>query len=117
MLLPLLNPACNTNPLLQLVQEIETQAINAQREISIVKSAVAIKQRDARLLELTASEVKSLPQETNVYEGIGKMYVSLHFLFPVLEKTILSAVELQKTFWPFFSFFWGVFASRIFVEC
>ena len=57
------------------MQEIETQAISAQKEISIVKSALAIKQRDIRLLDLTAGEVKDLPQETKVYEGVGKMYV------------------------------------------
>ena len=74
------------------MQEIETQAINAQREISIVKSAVAVKQRDARLLELTASEVKSLPGGTNVYEGVGKMYV-LFFLMSFCVRPILDTEE------------------------
>lgn len=55
------------------MQEIETQAILAQREINVVKTAVSTKQRDVRMLELTTSEVKSLPKDTNVYEGIGKM--------------------------------------------
>ena len=58
---------------IQLVQEIETQAILAQREINNVKAAVTGKQRDVRLLELTTKELKSLPAETKVYEGIGKM--------------------------------------------
>ena len=61
---------------LKLVQEIETQAILAQRDINVVKTAVTAKQRDVRLLELTTSEVKSLPRDTNVYEGVGKMWVS-----------------------------------------
>ena len=34
------------------------------------------KQRDVRLLELTSSELKSLPGDTKVYEGVGKMCVS-----------------------------------------
>lgn len=55
------------------MQEIESQAILAQREIHVVKTAVSAKQRDVRLLELTTSEVKALPRDTNVYEGIGKM--------------------------------------------
>ena len=59
---------------MQLVQEIEAQAIQAQREINVVKTAVSGKQRDVRLLELTHSEVKSLPTNTKVYEGVGKMY-------------------------------------------
>jgi prefoldin subunit 1 len=57
----------------QLVQEIEAQAISAQREINIVKTAVAAKQRDIRLLELTSSELKGLSKDTKVYEGVGRM--------------------------------------------
>lgn len=57
----------------QLVQEIEIQAISAQREINVVKSTISAKQRDTRLLELTSSELKTLPKDTKVYEGVGKM--------------------------------------------
>ncbi|KAI4191360.1 MAG: hypothetical protein L6R41_000147 [Letrouitia leprolyta] len=62
----------------KLVQEIETQAINAQREINVVKAAIMSKQRDIRMLELTSTEVKQLSDETNVYEGVGKMWESQH---------------------------------------
>ena len=58
---------------LQLVQEIESQAILAQREISVVKTTISTKQRDMRLLELTTSEVNSMPKDANTYEGVGKM--------------------------------------------
>ncbi|KAI4258241.1 MAG: hypothetical protein LQ352_001294 [Teloschistes flavicans] len=59
----------------KLVQEIETQAITAQREINVVKAALASKQRDVRMLELTSTEVKLLSGDTNVYEGVGKMFM------------------------------------------
>lgn len=59
----------------KLVEEIESQAISAQREISLVKTAVSTKQRDIRMLELTGSEVKQLSKDTRVYEGVGKMFV------------------------------------------
>ncbi|KAL8835297.1 MAG: hypothetical protein Q9170_003383 [Blastenia crenularia] len=59
----------------KLVQEIETQAVNAQREINVVKAAIASKQRDIRMLELTSTEVKQLSQDTKVYEGMGKMFM------------------------------------------
>ncbi|MCJ1458752.1 hypothetical protein MMC28_009126 [Mycoblastus sanguinarius] len=59
----------------KLAQEIETQAISSQREINIVKTAVASKQRDIRMLELTSSEVKQLSKDTKLYEGVGKMFV------------------------------------------
>jgi len=59
----------------KLVQEIETQAILAQQQINVVKSQISLKQRDIRLLQLTSSEVATLPQNTNIYEGVGKMFV------------------------------------------
>lgn len=55
------------------MQEIESQALLSQQQINVVKSQIAAKQRDIRLLELTSSEVGVLPKETIVYEGVGKM--------------------------------------------
>ena len=63
-----------------MLQEIETQAILSQREINVVKSGIAGKQREIRLIELTSDELKSLPTNTNVYEGVGKMYVLCSYL-------------------------------------
>jgi Prefoldin subunit. len=60
---------------LQLVQEIESRAIVSQQQIGIVKAQIGAKQRDIRLLELTSSELGALSKDTNVYEGVGKMYV------------------------------------------
>lgn len=57
----------------QLVQEIEAQALLAQQQINVVKTQISVKQRDIRLLELTSSEVSTLPRDTKVYEGVGKM--------------------------------------------
>lgn len=45
----------------------------AQQQINVVKSQIAVKQRDIRLLQLTSTELSSLPKDTNVYEGVGKM--------------------------------------------
>ena len=45
----------------------------AQEQMSVVKAQMAAKQRDLRLLQLTADELKGLPADRNVYEGIGKM--------------------------------------------
>jgi len=59
----------------KLVQEIETQAILAQQQINVVKSQISVKQRDSRLLQLTSSEVSTLPHDTRIYEGVGKMFV------------------------------------------
>jgi prefoldin subunit 1 len=55
------------------VQEIDSRALQALQQISVVKAQIAAKQRDIRLLQLTSSEVSSLPKGTKVYEGVGKM--------------------------------------------
>jgi len=59
----------------KLVQEIESQARAAQTELVIVKNALAGKQREVRLLELTNTEMRSLPRDTKLYNGVGKMFV------------------------------------------
>ncbi|KAG0649707.1 Prefoldin subunit 1 [Hyphodiscus hymeniophilus] len=59
----------------KLVQEIESQAVQAQQQINVVKSQIAVKQREIRMLQLTSSEVSTLPKDTTVYEGVGKMFV------------------------------------------
>jgi chaperonin cofactor prefoldin len=55
------------------VREIEAQAIQAQQQISLVKTRLASRQREMRLTQLTRTEISSLPSETAVYEGVGKM--------------------------------------------
>ncbi|OAA65411.1 prefoldin subunit [Niveomyces insectorum RCEF 264] len=60
----------------KLVREIETQAVQAQQQIAVVRSQVAGKQREMRLAQLTQREIASLPSDTAVYEGVGKMFVA-----------------------------------------
>ncbi|KAF4310212.1 putative prefoldin subunit 1 protein [Botryosphaeria dothidea] len=59
----------------KLLQEIEQKAAFSQQQITIVKAQIAAKAREQRMLQLTSSEVDSLPKDTNVYEGVGKMFV------------------------------------------
>ncbi|KAI9749939.1 MAG: hypothetical protein M4579_006674 [Chaenotheca gracillima] len=59
----------------KLVQEIEAQAVLAQQQINVVKAQITSKQRDSRLLQLTATEVSGLPEGTETFEGVGKMFV------------------------------------------
>ncbi|KZF26296.1 Prefoldin [Xylona heveae TC161] len=59
----------------KLAQEIETRAVVSQQQIGIVRTQIAAKQRDVRLQELTANEATTLPKDTKVYEGVGKMFV------------------------------------------
>lgn len=59
--------------MLQLVQEIETQSLQAQQQIQIVRQQIAVKTREQRLKDLTSKEMASLPEGTPVYQGVGKM--------------------------------------------
>jgi prefoldin subunit 1 len=42
--------------------------------MAIVKAQIAAKSREGRLLQLTSKELAGLPADTQVYEGVGKMY-------------------------------------------
>jgi chaperonin cofactor prefoldin len=57
----------------QLLREIEAQSVATQQQISLVKTQMGAKQREMRLTQLTRSEISSLPPDTGVYEGVGKM--------------------------------------------
>jgi len=59
--------------MLQLLQEVETQALLSQQKISQAQAEINAKKRDARLNQLTSSELSQLSKDTNVYEGVGKM--------------------------------------------
>jgi len=64
------------------MQEIEARAAFSQQQLQIVKSQMAAKQRDIRLLQLTSKELDTLPKSTKVYEGVGKMYGGFLILPP-----------------------------------
>ncbi|KAK5654778.1 hypothetical protein OQA88_6814 [Cercophora sp. LCS_1] len=61
----------------KLVREIEAQAIQAQQQIGLVRTQLASKQREMRLAQLTRGEISTLPTDTPVYEGVGKMFVAI----------------------------------------
>lgn len=58
------------------MREIESQAIAAQQQIGLVRTQLASRQREMRLSQLTSAEISTLPPDTPIYEGVGKMYVS-----------------------------------------
>ncbi|KAI1202439.1 Prefoldin beta-like protein [Nemania serpens] len=61
----------------KLLREVETQAIASQQQIALTRTQQAAKQREMRMAQLTRTEISSLPADTNVYEGVGKMFISL----------------------------------------
>ncbi|KAF2264600.1 Prefoldin [Lojkania enalia] len=59
----------------KILQEIGQKKVFAEQQLAIVRQQMAVKNRENRMLQLTASEMKSLPEGTRVYEGVGKMFV------------------------------------------
>src|SRR5690349_4692319 len=60
---------------LQILQEIGQKKAFAEQQLLIVKQQKVSNTRESRLIQLTESEVDSLPRDTKVYEGVGKMCV------------------------------------------
>ncbi|KAI2487605.1 prefoldin protein [Pyrenophora tritici-repentis] len=59
----------------KVLQEISQKKAFAEQQLVIVKQQKAARTREGRMLQLTSSEVSSLPADTKVYEGVGKMFV------------------------------------------
>jgi prefoldin subunit 1 len=58
----------------QVFQEISQKKAFAEQQLLIVRQQKVARTREGRMLQLTSSEVSSLPPDTKVYEGVGKMY-------------------------------------------
>lgn len=56
-----------------MLQEIGQKKAFSEQQLSLVKQQQIIKNREARMLDLTSKELESLPKDTKVYEGVGKM--------------------------------------------
>ncbi|KAF9895432.1 hypothetical protein FE257_000338 [Aspergillus nanangensis] len=75
----------------KVLQEIEARIISSQQQIGIAKAQITTKQRDIRMLELTSKELSTLPEDTRVYEGVGKMFVG------VPTKTVDSRISTESS--------------------
>ncbi|KAB5563526.1 Prefoldin [Coniochaeta sp. 2T2.1] len=73
----LLKMSISNEALGKLLREIEAQSVATQQQISLVRTQMGAKQREMRLAQLTRSEISSLPADTGVYEGVGKMFVQI----------------------------------------
>jgi prefoldin subunit 1 len=56
------------------LKEIESKATFSAQQLQIVRGQITSKQREKRMLELSQKELASIPKETPVYDGVGKMY-------------------------------------------
>ncbi|KAJ4296519.1 hypothetical protein N0V90_006564 [Kalmusia sp. IMI 367209] len=79
----------------KILQEIGQKKAFAEQQLVLVKQQKVANSRESRMLQLTTSEMESLPKETKVYEGVGKMFVCTPI--PDVQKRILDESDKLKT--------------------
>ncbi|KAF2638152.1 Prefoldin [Massarina eburnea CBS 473.64] len=79
----------------KLLQEIGQKKAFAEQQLLIVKQQKVANARETRLVQLTESELDSLPKDTKVYEGVGKMFVGTPV--PDVKKRLASESDKLKS--------------------
>ncbi|KAF2704532.1 Prefoldin [Pleomassaria siparia CBS 279.74] len=79
----------------KLLQEIGQKKAFSEQQLLVVKQQKAARNRETRMLQLTANEVDSLPKDTKVYEGVGKMFVCTP-IPDVQKRLVTEGVALEK---------------------
>ncbi len=82
--------------MLQIIHEIESQAATSQEQMVAVRAQIAAKQRDMRLLQLTADELGQLRADANVYEGVGKMWAFFSLFLSLSLDLSLTYFSLRR---------------------
>ncbi|POY72606.1 hypothetical protein BMF94_4434 [Rhodotorula taiwanensis] len=62
----------------QVLVQLQSQQVEASRQLSAVRAQLNAKERDKKLSTLTLREVEQLPREpgqTRMYRGVGRMFV------------------------------------------
>ncbi|KAK5168094.1 uncharacterized protein LTR77_006662 [Saxophila tyrrhenica] len=65
--------AIPNDKLQDVLKEIESKAQFSAQQLQIVRGQITSKQREKRMLELSQKELSTLPKETPVYDGVGKI--------------------------------------------
>ncbi|KAF5862523.1 Prefoldin subunit 1, partial [Aspergillus alliaceus] len=79
----------------KLLNELESRIITSQQQIGLTKAQMTTKQKAIRLLDLTSSEMSSLPKDTRIYEGVGKMFVGVP-MSTVDKRLVAEKAELRS---------------------
>jgi prefoldin subunit 1 len=63
----------------QILLQIQQSAVTANRNLNATKAQIAGKERERRIVQLTATEISDLASDANVYQGVGKAFGGLIF--------------------------------------
>jgi hypothetical protein len=68
----------------QILNQIQTTAVQSQRALNIARQQTAAKDRERRILQLTIDEIGHMEGAVNLYKGVGKMSVKRSTAFLVV---------------------------------
>ncbi|KAG4301873.1 hypothetical protein PCANB_001962 [Pneumocystis canis] len=63
------------NMLRKILNEIETQAIISQKQITSSRAQRQTKEKEKKMTELILKELSNLKSDTNVYNAVGKAFI------------------------------------------
>lgn len=72
--------------LLQILLQLQQDAVQSQRALSITRQQTAAKDRERRIVQLTLEELDALGDDVNLYKGVGKMWLSLSLRATTFER-------------------------------
>ncbi|XP_066269527.1 prefoldin subunit 1-like [Branchiostoma lanceolatum] len=56
-------------------QELQTKMITTQQQLKVADAQIEAQRRVQQHAKLTDQEISTLPEETRVYEGVGRMFI------------------------------------------
>ncbi|WWD04427.1 hypothetical protein V865_002496 [Kwoniella europaea PYCC6329] len=60
---------------LLILTQIQQQAIQSQKQLSIVRAQIQSKEKEKKILSLTVRELDTVPRDGVMYKGVGKMFI------------------------------------------
>ncbi|TEB39932.1 Prefoldin [Coprinellus micaceus] len=67
--------ALSDDTLRKILVQIQQTAIQSRRSLDLSVQQIQAKERERRILQLTIDEISQMPQDVNMYKGVGKMFM------------------------------------------
>ncbi|KAI6031362.1 hypothetical protein BKA83DRAFT_383545 [Pisolithus microcarpus] len=74
----------------KILVQIQQTAVQSQRSLNLTKQQCTAKERERRIVQLTITEISSVGRDTNLYKGVGKMFIM------VPQKTMEQELRAQE---------------------
>ncbi|KAL7749099.1 Prefoldin subunit 1 [Sorochytrium milnesiophthora] len=73
----------------KVLNEIQGKLMDYNRQLTTVRTQIAVKERERKLTELTVKELNSVGPQTNTYKSVGKMFIAAP------QPTLLSTLGMK----------------------